>query len=107
MEAEGVTSHGWDEKFQGKVEESLAVTEDDSGPVLHNIAIGLKDCFGLDDQNKSNVSAKPLPPEHFLIHMYILFSQAVMGLMAMVSLFIVLLLKASKFVRKVTEVGLG
>ena len=37
-------------------ERSLAVIKEDSGPVVDNIAISWTDCFGLNDENKSQVS---------------------------------------------------
>ena len=69
-----------------EMEESLAVSKEDSPEVVHNITISWSDCV---DTNKES------------------YSKAMISVMALSSLFIVLILKANKYVRKVIEVKLA
>ena len=57
MAAEEETSHNWDGAGDFPGEESLAVSDEDAVPVVHNVVITWKECFSLSDPNKSTVSA--------------------------------------------------
>ena len=74
------------EEVPSRMEESLAVSKEDSPEVVENITISWSDCL---DTNKES------------------YSKAMISLMALSSLFIVLILKANKYVRKVIEVKLA
>ena len=65
---------------------SLAVSKEDSPGVVENITLTWGDCVEINNQS---------------------YSSAMISLMALVSLFIILLLKANKYVRKVIEVRLA
>ena len=84
---------------------SLAVTKEDSSQARHNVSISWRDLFVLNKQNESKGELSKI----FILDLTdlnALFS-AMICLIALVSISIVLLLKASKYVRKVTEVKLN
>ena len=83
MEAE---EEGASPRWEDRQEKSLAATEEDSPEIVLNMTLDWKDCVELNHHG---------------------YGTAMICFMALTSLFIVLLLKANKYVRKVTEVRLS